>query len=59
LAIVRSECLSLFLPAGICSNQAYELALAQVLQATNGTTDFVQQEILWNLFSLYGTLTTP
>jgi hypothetical protein len=37
-------------------NQAYELALAQVLQAANGNTDFVRQELLWNLFALYPSL---
>ena len=30
-------------------NQAYEAALTQVLQAVNGNTDFVKQEVLWNL----------
>jgi uncharacterized repeat protein (TIGR03803 family) len=39
-------------------NQAYEMALAQILQAANSNTDFVLQETLWNLFSPYGTLTT-
>jgi hypothetical protein len=34
-------------------NQAYELALAQTLQATTNNTDFVQQELLWNLLALY------
>jgi uncharacterized delta-60 repeat protein len=38
-------------PAGD-PNQAYELALAQVLQAANGNTDFVQQAVLWNLSAL-------
>jgi len=33
-------------------NQAYEAALAQVLQAANGNTDFVSQEVLWNLAAL-------
>jgi hypothetical protein len=33
-------------------NQAYELALAQVLQAVNGNTDFVQQALLWNLSAI-------
>jgi Periplasmic copper-binding protein (NosD) len=33
-------------------NQAYEAALAQVLQAADGNTDFVQQEVVWNLFGL-------
>jgi hypothetical protein len=36
--------------------QLYELALAQVLQAANGNTDFVSQELLWGLVSLYPTL---
>jgi hypothetical protein len=34
-------------------NKAYELALAQVLQAANGNSDFVQQELVWNLLALY------
>jgi hypothetical protein len=36
-------------------NQAYELALAlaQALQSTNGNSDFVQQDRLWNLLALY------
>ncbi len=34
------------------ANQAYEAALAQVLQAANLNGDFVQQEVLWNLFGL-------
>jgi hypothetical protein len=34
-------------------NQLYELALAQALQAANGNTDFVSQELSWNLFGLY------
>jgi uncharacterized delta-60 repeat protein len=34
-------------------NQAYELALAKVLQAANGNTDFVSQEASWNLLGLY------
>jgi hypothetical protein len=38
------------------ANQAYELALAQVLQAANGNTDFVQQEGLWNMLALYTSL---
>src|SRR5262249_5121423 len=33
-------------------NQAYEAALTQVLQAVNGNTDFVKQELLWNLTAL-------
>jgi hypothetical protein len=33
-------------------NQAYEAALTQVLQAVNGNTDFVKQEVLWNLTAL-------
>jgi hypothetical protein len=28
-----------------------------VLQAANGNTDFVSQEALWNLFSVYSLLT--
>jgi hypothetical protein len=35
-------------PAG-APNQAYETALAQVLQAANANADFVQQELIWNL----------
>jgi parallel beta-helix repeat protein len=34
-------------------NQAYEAALAQALQAANANKDFVQQELAWNLVSLY------
>jgi hypothetical protein len=34
-------------------NQGDELALAQVLQAANGNSDFVQQELCWNLLGLY------
>jgi hypothetical protein len=34
-------------------NQAYEAALVQVFQAANGNSDFVQQELLWNLVALY------
>jgi hypothetical protein len=30
-------------------NDAYEAALAQLLQAVNGDTDFVLQELAWNL----------
>jgi uncharacterized delta-60 repeat protein len=37
-------------------NQTYETALAQVLQAVNGNTDFVSQELLWSLVSLYPSL---
>jgi hypothetical protein len=37
-------------------NQAYELALAQVLSAANANSDFVSQETIWNLFSVYGSL---
>jgi hypothetical protein len=33
-------------------NQAFEAALASVLQAADGNTDFVQQELIWNLFGL-------
>jgi hypothetical protein len=33
-------------------NQLYKAALAQVLQAANGNTDFVSQEVLWNLTAL-------
>jgi hypothetical protein len=42
-------------PAGD-PNQAYEVALAQVLQAVNGNSDFVRQELLWNLLALYPSL---
>jgi hypothetical protein len=38
-------------------NQAYEAALAQALQAVNGNSEFVSQEALWNLFSVYSLLT--
>ena len=34
-------------------NQLYELALAQVLQTTNRNTDFVSQELSWDLLHLY------
>jgi hypothetical protein len=34
-------------------NQPYEAALAQVLQAANANTDFVQQELAWGLIGLY------
>jgi hypothetical protein len=34
-------------------NQAYELALAQVLQAANGNSDFVSQELLWSLVGTF------
>jgi ELWxxDGT repeat protein/VCBS repeat-containing protein len=34
-------------------NQAYEAALTQVLQAVNGNSDFVKQELNWNLINLY------
>jgi hypothetical protein len=37
-------------------NQAYETALAQVLQAANSNTDFVSQEQLWGLVGLYPNL---
>jgi hypothetical protein len=43
-------------PAGD-PNAAYEAALASVLQAANANTDFVQQELLWNLVGLYPSLT--
>ncbi len=33
-------------------NAAYELALAQALQAANGNSDFVTQELLWGLLGL-------
>ena len=33
-------------------NQEYEAALTQVLKAVNGNTDFVKQEVLWNLAAL-------
>jgi titin len=39
--------------SGSDPNTAYEAALAQVLQAANGNSDFVQQEVPWNLVSLY------
>jgi hypothetical protein len=35
------------------ANAAYEQALAQALQAANGNTDFVSQELLWGLIALY------
>ncbi len=38
-------------------NQAYEAALTQVLQVVNSNTDFVLQEVNWDLFSLYWSLT--
>jgi parallel beta-helix repeat protein len=38
-------------------NQAYEMALAQVLQAANANGDFVSQEMLWGLVGLYPSLT--
>jgi hypothetical protein len=34
-------------------NTAYETALTQVFQAVNGNTDFVTQELNWNLVGLY------
>jgi serine/threonine protein kinase len=37
-------------------NQACETALTQVLQSANGNTDFVRQELLWNLLALYSSL---
>jgi dipeptidyl aminopeptidase/acylaminoacyl peptidase len=37
-------------------NQAFEAALAQVFQSANLNSDFVQQELLWNLVGLYPTL---
>jgi hypothetical protein len=33
-------------------NAAYELALAQALQAANGNSDFVTQELIWGLLGL-------
>jgi hypothetical protein len=33
-------------------DQAYESALAQVLQAANGNNDFVRQDLLWNLLAM-------
>jgi hypothetical protein len=36
-------------PSGSDPNTAHEAALTQVLQAVNGNTDFVSQEVLWNL----------
>src|SRR5262249_6883678 len=40
-------------PSGSDPNTAYKAALAQVLQAVNGNTDFVTQELNWNLSNLY------
>jgi hypothetical protein len=37
-------------------NAAYEQALASVLQAANGNTDFVTQELAWSLLALYPAL---
>jgi hypothetical protein len=37
-------------------NPDYEDKLAQVLQAANGNTDFVMQELNWNLIALYNLL---
>jgi len=37
-------------------NQSFEAALAQVFQSANFNSDFVQQELLWNLVGLYPTL---
>ena len=37
-------------------NQAYQAALTSVLQTANGNTDFVKQELLWNLVNLYPSL---
>ena len=34
-------------------NQAFEAALAQVFQSANLNSDFVQQELLWNLLGSY------
>jgi hypothetical protein len=34
-------------------NASYEAALTQVLQAANGNSDFVKQDLCWNLISLY------
>jgi hypothetical protein len=31
--------------------------LTTVLQAANGNSDFVQQELLWNLLGVYAALT--
>jgi titin len=45
--------LGLVQPGAADPNQAYELALAQVLQAANGNSDFVRQELSWNLLGLY------
>jgi len=39
-------------------NQAYEAALSQVLQAANGNSDFVRQDLLWSLLGVYQGLTT-
>jgi hypothetical protein len=33
-------------------NAAYELALAQALQAANSNSDFVTQELIWGLLGL-------
>jgi hypothetical protein len=33
-------------------NRTYEAALAQVLQSADGNTDFVQQDLIWNLIGL-------
>jgi hypothetical protein len=37
-------------------NQPFEAALLQVFQAANGNSDFVKQELSWNLLSLYPSL---
>ncbi len=37
-------------------NAAYEQALVAVLQAANGNTDFVTQELAWSLLALYPSL---
>jgi hypothetical protein len=39
--------------SGNPTQAAYEAALVQVLQSVNGNSDFVQQELLWNLLALY------
>ncbi len=40
-------------PSGSDPNQAYEAALAQVLDAENGNRAFVVRELTWNLVGLY------
>ena len=38
--------------------RAYEAALTAALQAANNNNSFVQQEVTWNLTSLYQLLTS-